>query len=78
MMGGWLKLCARQERMDAAITRAIIRVVAVAISGTLGFGVMYKLDVATNPYALTAILAVWAGLLGGRTACHLHLKGIAV
>ena len=50
--------------MDAAVTRAIIRAVAVAISGTLGFAVMYKYNMATNPYGLTAILTVWAGLIG--------------
>ena len=53
-----------QERMDAAVTRAVIRAAAVAISGTFGFAVMYKYNVATNPYGLTAILCVWAALIG--------------
>ena len=55
-----------QERMDAAVTRAVIRVVAVGISGTLGFAVMWKYDMATNPYGLTVILCAWAALLGER------------
>ena len=57
-----------QERMDAAVTRAVIRAAAVAISGTFGFAVMWKYDVATNPYGLTAILCVWAALIGTQSS----------
>ena len=46
------------------MTRALARISAGAISGSLGFGIMYKLSVATNPVGLTALLCVWAGLLG--------------
>ena len=54
--------------------RAVIRVVAVGISGALGFAVMWKLDVATNPYGLTAILVAWAGLLGAPSFSPMHHK----
>ena len=44
--------------------RAVIRILATAVAATLGFAVMWKLDVATNPYGLTAIICAWAAICG--------------
>eukprot|EP00884_Botryococcus_braunii_P019997 jgi/Botrbrau1/6681/Bobra.0202s0022.2 len=55
------------EKMDVAVSKGLFRILSTIIGGTLGYFLMLNHDLATNPYALSALLGVCAFVAGTLT-----------
>ncbi|BDA49627.1 hypothetical protein COCOBI_14-2470 [Coccomyxa sp. Obi] len=51
------------EKIDTTVSKGVLRVAGTAIGGTLGFLVMLRSGLATNPYALVAIVCTVTALV---------------
>ncbi|KAK9815248.1 hypothetical protein WJX72_000626 [[Myrmecia] bisecta] len=52
------------EKIDTTVTRGLLRLAATVLGGVFGFLVMLRPSVATNPYALTAIVCTFTCMCG--------------